>query len=108
MAKIKRTGQYWQHGDVVLHEVTAIPKAAQRVDARPLAVGEVTGHAHRFLGENVEYYEYEGTLFLRVLPGGETITHEEHGPGRLPETLIEVGGVQEYDHFVEEARRVVD
>ena len=49
-----------------------------------------------------------GALYLRVGPGGAEITHEEHGPVRVPQGEYRVTRVQEYDHFAEEARRVVD
>lgn len=96
------------HGDVVLTPA-AVPAGAQRTAERVLARGEATGHAHRLLEDSdVEVYEHEGTLFLRVGEGGATVTHEEHGPGVLEPGEYRVGRQQEYDHFAEEARAVVD
>lgn len=105
-----RTGRYWQHGDVIVYEIAEIPHAATRVERRVLAEGEVTGHAHRLTEDaDVEVYEHEGTLFLRVGPGSASLNHEEHGVGVLPAGVLgEVGRVQEYDHFAEEARAVRD
>lgn len=105
-----RTGRYWQHGDVLIHEVQAIPAEARPVVRRVLAEGEATGHAHRLLDDaDVEVYEHEGTLFLRVGAGGAGLMHKEHGLGTLPPGVLgEVGPVREYDHFSEEARAVRD
>ncbi len=106
-----RTGRYWQHGDVLIHEIQALPNGVRRSDRRVLAEGEATGHAHRLLeGADVETFEDNvGGLFLRVGPGGGPLTHEEHGLGVLPPNVIgEVDRVQEYDHFAEEARAVQD
>ncbi len=65
-----------------------VPKAAQKIKLRPLALGEVTGHSHSVAvadREGVEMYEHEGATFLRVTAdGGIAIVHEEHGPVTLP------------------------
>lgn len=110
MATMRKTARGWfQHGDVTI-QPAAIPAAAQRTDRRVLAEGEVTAHAHRLVeNADVEVYEHEGTLFLRVGPGGAGVTHEEHGLGVIDQPGdFRVGRVQEYDHFQEEARQVRD
>lgn len=99
---------FMQHGDVLIIAAT-IPAQANKTTQRVLAEGEVTGHAHRLTAESdVEVYEHEGTLFLRVGPRGAGITHEEHGRGEIAPGDYRVGRVQEYDHFAEEARAVRD
>jgi len=101
--------RYYQHGDCLLVSVASIPKASTVTPLRILAEGETTGHAHRLLDESdVEVYEYEGTLFFHVGPRGAQITHEEHGLGVIAPGEYQVGHVQEYDHFAEEARAVRD
>lgn len=100
---------FYQHGDCLIVQVPVIPAGAQLTTRRILAEGEATGHAHRLLdGADVEVYEHEGTLFLRVGPGGAGLTHEEHRVGVIQEGTYQVGRVQEYDHFAEEARAVRD
>lgn len=100
---------YMQHGDVLVIAIEGLPVGAKPVVTRVLAEGEVTGHAHRLLDSaEVEVYEHEGTLFLRVGPSGAGLTHEEHGLGVIPEGTYQVGHVQEYSHFDEEARAVRD
>lgn len=76
-----------------------------------LAEGEHTGHRHEVLGNGVALYDdgQEGTLLLEVLAGAQaTVVHEEHhsqpiAPGWYDRLLV-----QEYDHFLEESRQVVD
>ena len=100
--------QGFGHGDVLI-QPAQIPAHARRTAERVLARGEVTGHAHRLLEtSDVEVYEHEGTLFLRVGSSGATISHEEHGMGRIAPGEYRVGRQQEYDHFAEEARSVRD
>ncbi len=100
---------FYQHGDVTIVAVSSIPGAAKKSTTRVLAYGETTTHKHQLTDEaDVEVYEHEGTLFLRVGPGGAGITHEEHGLGVIAPGEYQVGHVQEYDHFVEEARSVRD
>src|SRR5207244_1625318 len=94
---------YMQHGDVLIHAVRSIPAGAVKTTERVLARGEVTGHAHRLLEDSdVEVYEHEGTLFLRVGAGGASLTHEEHGVGVIAPGDYRIGRVMEYDHFAEE------
>lgn len=44
---------------------------------------------------------------MRV-PSGTVVVHEEHYPVEVPPGDYQVGRVREYDHFAEEARRVID
>ena len=75
---------------------TLIPKDAKRIPLRPLAVGEVHGHAHRLvmdpgspvaLEEAVELYELEAEggpkVFLRITEDGVSLQHEEHKQSSL-------------------------
>jgi hypothetical protein len=65
---------------------TRIPRDAKRIPLRPLALGEVTGHSHSLAveaDEDVEMYERNGEIFVRVVretPG----RHEEHKPHLAP------------------------
>jgi len=102
----------YQQGDVLLTKISALPKGAQkRLGRVVLAEGEVTGHAHVATATRpewtVELFEREGTLYLRTT-GDAAITHEEHGAITVPPGVYQIGKVQEYDHFAEEAREVRD
>lgn len=97
-----------QQGDVLIRGVSAIPREAKRKDGRAvLAYSEVTGHCHEAIGEGVEVFEQDGALYLSA-PDGATVQHEEHKPVTLQPGNYQIGIVQEYDHFAEEAKRVAD
>lgn len=100
---------YWQQGDVLLIP-TAIPQAAKKAETNVLAEGEATGHAHRLHGDGFTVFEDPKTRrkHLRVVKGGVMLRHEEHKAFEVPPGDYEVRGVQEYDHFSEEARQVAD
>ena len=96
-----------QQGDVLLRRVL-IPKSAKQKDGRAIvAYGEVTGHCHEVIGDGIEVFEENGTLYVSA-PKGGTIQHEEHKPITLPPGDYQIGIVREFDHFAEEARRVRD
>lgn len=100
-----------QQGDVLIKKAASIPVGAKVVERKPrgfvLAEGEVTGHAHT-IEEEVELFEKDGTLYLKVKDAPVTVKHEEHGHVEVPAGIYEIGIVKEYDHFAEEARAVQD
>jgi len=74
----------FRQGDVFIEAVSAVPKDAKpmKFDAgrAVLAYGEVTGHAHAVVAEDVEMFRQaeDGTLYLQ--PKVDTqLRHEEHG-----------------------------
>lgn len=73
-----------RQGDVLLVPVKRIPplaKLVKRTGDVILALGEVTGHAHRIKTDGVTVHEHEGTRFVRI-PKAKTparLSHEEHG-----------------------------
>ncbi len=97
--------KYFQQGDVILKITKGIK--GNKLNHLTLAEGESTGHHHTITKGEAELYEHEGTLFLRVAEEAE-LTHQEHNTITLPKGDYEVGIVQEYDHFAEEARWVAD
>ena len=99
-----------QHGDVCIWS-TKIPKEAKNKKGKALAEGEATGHAHTLTGKRGEDYqllEMGDRLFARILNGNVEVIHQEHKPIAIPPGDYEVSQVYEYDHAVEEAKRVVD
>jgi hypothetical protein len=95
---------------------SVIPETAKSIKARPLALGEVTGHSHQVsLADlpGVEMYEVEDETgkrtFMRVTAEGEvSVVHEEHGTVTLPSGWEgEVVIAREYDEE-EDFRRVID
>lgn len=94
-----------QQGDVILRRSPELPENTVPRGS-VVAEGEATGHAHRLKG-NAEVVTAQAVTFVCVYEPSE-LTHEEHSTIALPVGTYEVGRVQEYDHFAEEARQVED
>lgn len=100
----------YQHGDVLLFRVDAIPASAKPKVGNILAEGEATGHAHRVQdvsADKVQLFEKDGTLYMR-LDEPAVVRHEEHKPIALEPGNYKVGIVKEYDPFEEAVRAVRD
>lgn len=125
--------RFQQQGDVIIEPISLrgikMPKGKKMTqkDSRGylLALGEVTGHAHALEEiEGVEVIEApqkilvlrngreeqeEVRYFIRITnKNGAVLRHEEHNAQTIPPGEYVVRGVREYDHFAEEARRVID
>lgn len=100
----------YQQGDVLIKAVEKIPVQRRCVHRTKrgyiLAEGEATGHAHSVLDE-IEMFEANGMKFISATHEF-TVVHEEHGKITVPSGIYEIDIVQEYDHFAEEVRHVVD
>ena len=99
-----------QQGDVTLRRITSLPEGEKKVIAKNtlvLAEGETTGHYHGIISEDSELFTI-GSITVLNLKEQATLTHQEHGPITLEPGLWQVGGVREYDYFLEMARKVVD
>lgn len=103
---------YHQQGDVLLHRIDTVPPDATKVETSDhhivLAEGEATGHAHVIADvAECELYTLADALFVKCrVP--ITVTHEEHKPVTVGPGIWRISIVREYDHFREEAQRVVD
>jgi hypothetical protein len=80
---------------------TTIPKHANKVAIRPLALGEVSGHHHSLyapvgmaLEDAVEMFETTDdagtTLYVRVTSEGVSLQHQEHKTSPIPPGEYEV------------------
>jgi hypothetical protein len=91
----------YRHGDVLIKRINDINgKFKQDKGDVVVALGEVTGHSHRFKSDNgkVELYEDDnGQLFVKVLSEEATITHEEHGPVVVPKGNYSITIQREYE-----------
>ena len=96
----------YQQGDVLIKRVDKIQ--GKKTESNILADGEMTGHAHRVTSGNTCMYRDGNDLYLDVLSDIATITHEEHNPCTVERGIYKIEIVQEYDHFLEEARNVQD
>jgi len=90
--------------DEIPNDVSPVKRDNGRVI---LAYGEVTGHAHAIVQDEVELFEREGTLFLNVKnQNGATVVHEEHGTIPLETGTYKVTHQREYHR--QEIRNVAD
>lgn len=97
---------YYQQGDVLIIKVSEIK--GKKLNHLILATGEATGHNHVITEGEAELYEEEGKLYLKVNSENAILTHQEHKEINLPKGNYEIDRVKEYDHFLEESRRVND
>lgn len=101
-----KKGQYIQQGDVIIKKVSEVK--GKKLKHLTLALGEATGHHHTIVEGDAELYEDNGKLFLRVNSETAVLGHQEHKAVEIPQGEYEIGIVREYDHFLEESRKVVD
>lgn len=106
----------YRQGDVLIRGIDKIPTnltAVPRENGRViLAHGEVTGHAHAVVGDEVLFLAADldemSQRFLRVEGEGATIVHEEHDTIILPPGLYEVVRQREYTSADMPPMRVAD
>lgn len=97
-------------GDVACVRREFLPEKAKKVVNKKdtaLAYGEVTGHSHQITEGEIEFYELDGTAWLKVLVPS-LLTHEEHKPVKLDPGIYEYGTIREFDYETMEARKVLD
>ena len=125
--------QKYQQGDVLLVAVTKSVKSDIRSECKIetggdkdgkviLALGEATGHHHRFelnkldpgvtistLHERYGGRVYRDNLTYYLVEGGPaTLYHEEHNPLTVPPGLYRRSIIREYDHISNSFRKVWD
>lgn len=100
-----------QQGDVLLKRVDDIPKGAKKVVRKAkgfvLAEGEVTGHAHVIVEDDIGVSELDGVMYIKTDKLVD-LTHEEHGTITIEPGIWKRDIVKEFDAFDEEARNVKD
>jgi hypothetical protein len=97
----------WRHGDVLIAPIEKIPAGALPRHGAVLALGEITGHSHRFANpQSVALWERDGGLFVTVTAATATLVHEEHQPITLPQGTYRVWMQREYTP--QAIRQVVD
>jgi hypothetical protein len=82
----------YRQGDVLLVKIDYIPVAVTEIEAKGnkvvLALGEVTGHHHRFefmdTSHNVKLYAGHGGERYLVVNKAADLLHEEHSTVRVP------------------------
>ena len=91
----------YRQGDVLIASVKRLPKNMTPVDREGgriiLAHGELTGHAHAIADQQATLRQTAaGQLFLEILEGSASLTHEEHSTVTLPPGLYRVARQVEY------------
>lgn len=61
-------------GDVQFKTIKALPKEAKRINHKPIALGEHSGHQHVITGD-VELFELNGVTYAAVGSDGATLQH---------------------------------
>ena len=86
-----------RHGDVLIQSVKTIPTSASPLPHATLAHGEVTGHSHRIAEPaDVELFEVNGTLYLRIKAESSSLIHQEHATLNIPKGEYKVWRQREY------------
>lgn len=92
---------YIQQGDVLLKQVDSVKGKKAKTDL--LWKGQ--HHHHRVKGK-FSIVKEGATIYLKS--GGCDLYHEEHKTLKIPKGNYVLSIVQEYDHFAEESRNVID
>ena len=61
-------------GDVIFYTIEKLPELAKEAQNKPIALGEIHGHAHVLTGD-VKRYEFENRIFYLVLEMGAILQH---------------------------------
>lgn len=96
--------EYYQTGDVLYFKIESIPKAAKKTKGNLIHQGR--DHHHLIEGK-FEILSLNDDMFINV-KAKSRLTHPEHKTIEIPKGLYKKGIVVEYDHFLEESRRVID
>lgn len=94
---------YVQQGDCLLFQVEKAPKGLKVVKSDLMFKGQ--NHHHRLRGK-FKMGVLEGKTY--VVSNGAELFHEEHKTIKLPAGAYRLDHVQEYDHWLEESRQVID
>lgn len=97
------TETYYQTGDVLYFKVASIPKTAKAIKGDLVWKGQ--NHHHRAKGK-FKIRKDTNTIYLDVTKC--TMVHEEHKPIKLPKGEYKIKIVQEYSHWDEESKAVID
>ena len=107
---------YARQGDVDIFKIKSLPRNLKLRKGTTLALGEVTGHHHTLVPEdiktqiNVYLDDIAKKTYFEVINGNAKLTHQEHKtkPQIFIPGVYEVNIEQEYDYFSETIRAVKD
>ncbi len=97
----------YQHGDVLIKSYEG-KLEGKVLKTNILVESSITTHKHQFSGGKYTLRKKNNDEFYLNVTKQTTIVHEEHKPIDIPIGKYRITFVREYDHFLEEARRVID
>ncbi|MEK6878923.1 MAG: hypothetical protein AABY22_04910 [Nanoarchaeota archaeon] len=101
--------QLYRQGDVDIKPIKSLPKGLKKAKDKVLALGEVTGHFHRFADNSMVdvFLASNGLKYLQVHQPSPLI-HEEHNEIMILPGTYKVEIEREYSYEDEEMKKVVD
>lgn len=97
---------YYQQGDVLLKKRPNLGKVFNGKSLSTNLLWKGRQHHHRVKGKFSILKDNQGTIILKS--SGCTLFHEEHKDIKIPSGTYMLSIVQEFDHFLEESRAVID
>lgn len=113
-------------GDVQFQQIPGLPQSAIKIEKRPLAYGEISGHQHVLTGD-VDLYEIDGKIMAVVGSDGARLQHiheskmtakawastkelekADHNSHLLPEGVYEFYIQNAYNPYSKIMEKVVD
>ena len=72
--------EFSMQGDVQLMDIGIMPVNVKKIEKRPIALGELSGHQHTITGDYELFEDEEGNTFAAVGSDGATLQHlhEKH------------------------------
>ncbi len=95
---------YLQTGDVLYFKIDSIPNDAIKLETDLFHKGD--NHNHKVRGK-FNILQHNDDLYLECLEDCE-LYHEEHSSVVAKQGIYKKAIVVEYDHLLEESRRVID
>lgn len=96
---------YLQTGDVIYKSIDKLPRLGRKKIAGNL-IHKGENHHHVIQGK-FALYTHGDEMFIDA-KGTCQLEHEEHKTLELPKGVYKKELVNEYDHFLEESRKVID
>ena len=95
-----------RQGDVLLVPIVKMPEDVKEKN-KILAYGEVTGHKHQFLSEQVSVFKSKENKQFVTADADVELVHEEHNVVQVPKGIYEVIIQREFD-IADNIRQVLD
>jgi hypothetical protein len=97
----------YQHGDVLINSYEG-KLQGKVLKTNILVKSDTTNHMHQFKGGIFTLRQNTNDEYFLNVTKPTKISHEEHREIDIPKGKYRITFVREYDHFLEESRRVID